>query len=126
MSKLNFEFFECYKQFDKACSNLLGVKNGATEYINILKKNSKNGYGKYLKSLIELRHKRNHLAHEGSFAKPLCSTGDIKLIKKYTLAVLNGTDPVSKFLHKKQKAKLIAFTVFIFVFLIIVFYLLNK
>ena len=112
MGNLNHEFFDEFKLLDALCRDIFGAidkKLGVTLYIEAMdaKKlmgcQAIDGWESDKRRLIEVRNKRNELAHSrDGFSVKLCTQADIDFVRSFRERILNQTDPLALF---EQKAK---------------------
>lgn len=85
------------------------VPQGVTSYINDMERTD---YSKHmgirnweddLRRLKQLRHKRNYLAHEGSFDEPLCTQEDIVWLTDFYDRIMRHNDPLAQMHLQKQR-----------------------
>lgn len=109
MENLNYKFFEEFKRLDKLCADMYGTQQGITAYIDDMEATSSHNcrsiseWKSDLQALKILRHKRNYLAHEGSFDEPLCTQADIDWLAAFRNGVMHQTDPIAKMRRESQR-----------------------
>ena len=112
MDTLNHKFFDEFKLLDALCRDIFGSidkKLGVTLYIeamdakNLMGCQAIDGWESDKRRLIEVRNKRNELAHSrDGFSVKLCTQADIDFVRSFRERILNQTDPLALF---EQKAK---------------------
>ena len=115
MDNINIRFLEEYKRLDKLCRELYNADKGVTLYIEDMK-NESSPYKKdrpewqsSLKSLIDIRHKRNILTHEpDTLGTDIVSESEILFVKKFRQSILESSDPMSTVIkiHNEKKTTL--------------------
>lgn len=115
MDNINIRFLEEYKRLDKLCREIYTADKGVTSYIEDMK-NESSPYKKdipewhsSLKSLIDIRHKRNILTHEpDTLDMDIVSESEISFVKKFRQSILEQSDPMSKVMkiHNEKKITL--------------------
>lgn len=100
MQALDIDFFEEYKHLDRVCSDMYSTRNGVSQYIADMKRQSAYGervipeWNKIHKELLHLRHLRNQIAHEyGQYQ--ICVEEDIDKLKDFSNAILAQEDPLA-------------------------------
>lgn len=103
MNNLNVQFFEQYKIVEKICSEMYGIHNGLSQYINEMEavsyyhRNQVSGFDSDLARLKRLRYLRNQLAHNnGSFEESLCTLDDVNWLKNFYHRILETDDPIAR------------------------------
>ena len=107
MISTNTEFFNEYKRLDKLCSEIYGVNNGISSYIDAMdsmecyKVKRITDWVDTLRKLKHFRYIRNEIAHGGiDIDGNLCDFEDIDWIKDFYQRIIEGNDPLS--LVRKQ------------------------
>mgnify|MGYP004595358123 CR=1 FL=1 len=100
MQAIDNEFFEAYKRLDRLCSDIYGCRNGVSQYIEDMERQSSRGvcavpdWDRNYKMLKHLRWVRNQIAHDSGLLT-FSTAQDIQDVHAFHSAILAGQDPLT-------------------------------
>ena len=115
MTEQNGRLMKSFSQLEKLLNDMYGRQEGkgsVTVYIDLMKEKQQTDREVYdvddweedLRSLKNIRYKRNKIAHEcDAMDTAMCDEEDILWLEKFRERVMRGTDPLARLNREKQR-----------------------
>lgn len=109
-TELNTQLVEEFGNLERLCNQIYDGQHGVTSYINDMENLSSTASYKIpdwnydLRSLKDIRHKRNCLSHgEVSFSELLADSNDVNYAATFRKRILSQTDPLALYNQKMNQ-----------------------